>query len=244
MTPTKLELLAIQSAIVHDRVPGRYGLTVALTETDRALWIGDAVPDAPAREMSALFASTPAPRIPNEPPPILAELARLLDERDPLHPVLERRTGPTYRIDPDTPLSVGVHLETNPDKLREANPGHWEPVEWTELLDGTLGPYAIATVGGRVASICHTPGPLTPTCAEVGVWTHTDYRGRGYAAATTAAWTRLVRAPGRYLFYSTDSANHSSQRVASRLRLQLLGWTYRLAPPRASSMHPLCSVAR
>lgn len=242
MTPSKLELLELQASIFHGRIPDRYGVTVALTDKARALWIGDAITDKLVDELATLFVAAPPPRIASEPPPVLAELARLLDERDPSHPLLERRSGPSYRIDPETPLSVGVHLETNPDHLRDANPGNWHPIEWTELLDGKLGPYSIATVGARVASICHTPAPLTPACAEAGVWTHADYRGRGYAAATTAAWTRLVRAPGRYLFYSTDASNHSSQRVASRLRLELLGWTHRVAPPRASSLHPLCSV--
>jgi RimJ/RimL family protein N-acetyltransferase len=96
-----------------------------------------------------------------------------------------------------------------------------------------------------VTSICHTPGPLAARAAECGVWTRPECRGHGHAAATAAAWAEILRPSGRTLFYSTDADNRSSQRVASRLGLRPIGWTWRLAPPPdpdASSLHPLCSV--
>jgi RimJ/RimL family protein N-acetyltransferase len=129
--------------------------------------------------------------------------------------------------------------------LRTANPGNWHDVEWHELLDGRLGPWTIVTEGDHAISICHTPRPVTERAAECGVWTDSRFRGRGYAAATAAAWVALVRAPQRYLFYSTEFANLSSQRVAQRLQLRPLGWTWRLhtarEDPRAH-WHPLSSL--
>src|SRR4029078_8440652 len=80
-------------------------------------------------------------------------------------------------------------------------------------------------------SICHTPGPLRPRAAECGVWTQPSARGRGYAAATAAVWDDLLRPTGRILFYSADATNRSSQRVAERLRLRPIGWTWRLLAP-------------
>jgi hypothetical protein len=235
-----LELLAIQaegSLDGHGRIAGRYGLTIACTEDGHALWIGADVPDALAGELTAAFERAPRTARPDEPPPVLEHCAQILGP-------LERAAGPSYLIGPDTRSASAVHLEPDAGRLRDANPGNWHPVEWDELLDGRLGPWAIATEAGRVASICHTPIPTSPRGAECGVWTHPDFRGRGYAAATTAAWAGLVRPSGRYLFYSTDADNLSSQRVAQRLRLELLGWTWRLAPARgpSSDLHPLCSL--
>lgn len=145
--------------------------------------------------------------------------------------------------------SRGVAIErsggSGVDRLRNANPGNWHPIEWDELLRGQLGPWAIATDGDHAISICHTPGPLTERTAECGVWTDPQFRGHGYAAATAVAWVALVRSPRRHLFYSTGADNLSSQRVAQRLRLRELGWTWRLyrAPgDQDDRFHPLCSL--
>jgi RimJ/RimL family protein N-acetyltransferase len=135
--------------------------------------------------------------------------------------------------------------EPGVEQLRDANPGNWMAVEWDELLRGQLGPWAMAHAGGRVVSICHTPGPLRERAGECGVWTAPGYRGRGYAAATVVAWLPLVRSDQRQLFYSTDADNRSSQAVARRLGLREIGWTWRLhprRPPRGEAVHPLCSL--
>jgi GNAT superfamily N-acetyltransferase len=126
--------------------------------------------------------------------------------------------------------------------LRGLNPGNWAPDEWDDLLDGVLGPWAMAVVDGRAASICHTPLPMTARAAECGVWTDPAYRGRGYAAAVTAAWADILQPSRRALFYSTDAGNRASQRVAARLQLRPLGWTWRLArtePGPREHRHPL-----
>ena len=81
----------------------------------------------------------------------------------------------------------------------------------------------------RVVSLCHS-ARLTDRGAEAGTWTDPDYRGRGYAAAATAAWGSLLASSGRTLFYSTSSDNLSSQRVAERLELPLIGWMWKIAP--------------
>lgn len=157
--------------------------------------------------------------------------------------------GPSYLIGDDARFDSTVHIERSDasrgERLRASNPGNWEPLEWDELLDGTLGPWAIATDGDVVIAICHTPHPMTARAAEAGVWTRPEFRGRGYAAAVTSAWAEIVRPSGRHLFYSTDGANRSSQAVARRLNLRPLGWTWRLAAPRdakAARVHPLSSL--
>jgi RimJ/RimL family protein N-acetyltransferase len=131
------------------------------------------------------------------------------------------------------------------ERLRGANPGGWEPVEWDELLDGRLGPWAMAIDGERVVSICHTPVAMTAASAECGVWTDPQFRARGYAAAVTAAWAAMLRSSGRELVYRCDETNASSQRVAQRLGLRLV--ERRWEPYRADGddkLHPLCSLRR
>lgn len=223
--PSALELLALQAPVDTDAVIAR------VSESGQVLAIGDAIPDAIAHELRRVFAGGPL-RAPHERPAVIAALLG----------GLAYTAGPVYSIPRSLPVALDVVFERDHERLASANPGNWHPVEWQELLDGRLGPFAIATVDGRVASICHTPGPLTPRTAEAGVWTHPEFRGRGLASATVAAWSRLALGD-RHLFYSTDRANHSSQRVAARLQLPLLGWTHRFAPARTPrSLHPLCSV--
>jgi hypothetical protein len=54
-----------------------------------------------------------------------------------------------------------------------------------------------------------------------------------------------MRPSGRYLFYSTDAENLSSQRVARRLNLRALGWMWRLGRGRRDDdnrVHPLSTL--
>lgn len=62
--------------------------------------------------------------------------------------------------------------------------------------------------------------------AEIGVYTFPQFRSRGFAAAVTAAWSSLPSLEGRALFYSTSRLNRSSQRVAARLGLRMIGASF------------------
>jgi hypothetical protein len=81
-------------------------------------------------------------------------------------------------------------------------------------------PWVVAVVDGRVAAVCET-ARATPRSVEAGVWTYEPYRHRGFGAAVTAAWARLVS--DRTAFYSTDWDNVASQGIARRLGLRPLG---------------------
>jgi RimJ/RimL family protein N-acetyltransferase len=198
------------------------------------------VPDDLAAELTAIDPSAPAPAL---------ERARQILETGGR--ALHQTAGPHFLVAADTQLESKFHIERSDaasvEALRNANPGGWHPVEWDELLDGRLGPWTMAIDGERVVSICHTPRPLTAHAAECGVGTHPDFRGRGYAAAVTSEWAALLRPSGRHLFYSTDADNLSSQRVARRLNLRTLGWSWHLGLAREHEndrLHPLCSLAR
>lgn len=244
-----LELLRLQAGASldhHGRIIGCYGVTIAACDDGQALWIGAKVPDAVASELTAAFDRASPASHPAEPPPALELCAAILASADA---ALQCNAGPSYLIPPDTRFASDVTIERsdgpNVERMRAGNPGNWHPVEWDELLGGRFGPWAIATEGDQVVSLCHTPGPITDRSAECGVWTAPQFRGRGYAAAVTSAWVALARSPQRKLFYSTDAGNLSSQRVAQRLCLRDLGWTWRLRRPKAEpdfQVHPLCSL--
>jgi hypothetical protein len=54
-------------------------------------------------------------------------------------------------------------------------------------------------------------------------------RGGRFAAAATAAWAARPALGDRVRFYSTQASNVSSQRVAQRLGLRLVGTTVSVA---------------
>lgn len=155
-----------------------------------------------------------------------------------------------YLIDPDVRFGSKAAIEVSngdvPAWLRGANPGAWEPVEWDELLDGRLGPWAMVVEGEQVLSICHTPVGMTAQAAEAGVRTEPQFRGRGHAAAATAAWAEVLRPSGRHLFYSASLDNPSSLRVVERLGARLIGWTWDTEEGRDghadADVHPLSSL--
>ena len=82
-------------------------------------------------------------------------------------------------------------------------------------------PWCIAIADGKVASIAFA-ARLADKGAEVGVYTFPSFRGRGYAAAV-AGWASVPELRDRTLFYGTSETNTSSQRVAERLGLPMLG---------------------
>ena len=89
-------------------------------------------------------------------------------------------------------------------------------------------PWCVAVHGGEVVSVAFS-ARVCQTGAELGVATVRGHRGRGYAAAAVAGWSRLRCLQSRALFYSADRTNASSQRVAARLRLHLLGCSLRIS---------------
>ena len=109
---------------------------------------------------------------------------------------LAQGSGPSYLIQEDVSFPATAPLARSDAKnlghLRAANPGNWGDDEWQDLLAGRLGAWVMARHADRVISICHTP-VSNARAAEPGVWTHPDFRGRGLAATTTAAWAALMR---------------------------------------------------
>lgn len=224
-----LELNAERSLDDRRRLARTCGISIATTRDGQILFAGSDIPDGLVPALIDAIDTSPRASTPEIEPPALVACRVILQ---PFCAPLALEAGPSYLIEPnvwvETRTSISRSDASPSERLRQLNPGNWEPEEWEELLAGTLGPWAMAVLDGRVVSICHTPAPMTERAAECGVWTHPGYRGRGYAAAATATWAAILRPSGRYLFYSTHAGNRSSQRVAARLRLRPLGWTWSL----------------
>jgi GNAT acetyltransferase len=89
-------------------------------------------------------------------------------------------------------------------------------------------PWCAALQDGDVVSVAFA-ARLSETGACLGLATAPAMRGRGYAAAATAGWARMPALQSRALFYSTALTNLSSQRVAERLGLRLLGASFEIS---------------
>lgn len=145
------------------------------------------------------------------------------------------RGGPCWLAMPPLPIDPALEVArwTDPGIAGRVLPHRvpsWEADEWSALVLGGSGPWAMVLAGSRVTGICHTARDH-PAGVEAGTWTDPGYRGRGHAATATAVWAALPAMGGRHIFYSTTSDNASSRRVAERLGLRLLGdlWSIRRA---------------
>jgi RimJ/RimL family protein N-acetyltransferase len=192
---------------------------------EQCLAFGIDVPDLVAHELEAIVSRAAAAADRAEPPSSLTRCMELLE--DAVGPVV-LSSGLSYVIPPGVTFSSTAAI-TRSDGAQLSSLGgrapssaDWDDDEWEMLLDGVLGPWALARIEGRIVSICHC-ARLADKGAEAGVWTDPDFRGQGHAAAVVAEWASLLARTGRHLFYSTFSENRSSQRVAARLGLRQIG---------------------
>lgn len=88
-------------------------------------------------------------------------------------------------------------------------------------------PWCAAIVADEVAALC-CAARLGGRGAEAGLYTFPPFRGQGYGAAVTAAWSQLPSLAGKTLFYSTQWSNRSSLAVTRRLGLRRIGATVRI----------------
>ena len=149
-------------------------------------------------------------------------------------PLTNRNYGPVHR------LPRGTRFQSDATIVCEGSPEGDALIErlWHEGMPRAMveagfvdlshfwSPWCAATIGVDIAAIafCVRDGLMA---REVGVYTVGPHRGRGLAAAVTAAWSTMhPRHP--VLFYATRRDNASSQRVIARLQLPFLGESLRI----------------
>jgi GNAT superfamily N-acetyltransferase len=145
------------------------------------------------------------------------EYADYLGVLSAIVPVRAVRAGPLYHATGAPVADAAVlRIEAHNAELLRGGLDEWLP-------DVAAGLPMLATIeDGRAVSIC-TSVRATAIAHTAGVETVPDYRGRGLAAKTVAAWAAAVHATGATPFYATTFDNIASQGVARRLGLQLVG---------------------
>lgn len=247
MTLSDLELLHVEvdtlwerdagGRLIHARRPDRTPaphVVLAVCNNGAALFIGAHVPEHVAAALHETHAGNSERQRPSNQPASFASFAATLEHHLGATVVT---SGPTYVV-PEHGVTYAPNAATirrstddDADALAQSAPpeANWGEGEWRDLIDGKLGPWAMAMVDEAIVSICHS-ARLSARGAEAGTWTEPRFRGQGYASAATAAWVKLLAGTGRHVFYSTSADNRSSQRVAERLRLRQIGWLWRIGP--------------
>jgi hypothetical protein len=191
------------------------------------------VADGVASQLMDLAASEPPFVDISEAPRHLDRYIELLS-RNTLAP--QTRLGLTYVLPNNNAYQHDVQLMRSDsdegEALRAALAAQGVPpglaemgfVEVSEFWD----PWCVALHNGEAASVAFA-ARLSEAGAALGLATSPEMRGRGYAAAATAGWSRIPALRSRALFYSTDRLNISSQRVVARLSLRFFGSSLELS---------------
>lgn len=208
-----------------DRSPGPRLFAAGGPDGSLALLRRD-VPDDTARAVRERVAAGPGWVDVYEPPPWLPAIAERLG-RDA--PVTSTEFSLVYILPPSEPASSVRIVRSDGEAgarllarlRREGLPPHLVAAGFASL-DDFWAPWCVAEEAGEIAAIAFA-ARLGAGGAEVGVYTFPGFRGRGLAAAVTAAWSGLPELADRTLFYSTLTTNRSSRRVAARLGLPWIG---------------------
>jgi hypothetical protein len=185
------------------------------------------VGEATARAITALVQSEPPWSDPASPPGCLPTLLSLLSREAPVERVSR---GIIYVLPRSLPCPAEIRIVSGEEAegrrwlerlAREGAPQALRDAGFKGVGD-FWAPWCVALESGEIAATAFA-ARLGPVGAEVGVYTFPGFRGRGLAAAVTAHWSSLAELADRRLFYSTQTTNRSSQRVAERLGLARLG---------------------
>lgn len=178
------------------------------------------VPPTLARDLDRLLAAEPPATDFLQPPVCSQHLQEMLASHAP---IISVASGPAWwcpegiappRAIATTRLTDGaVCARTLPWLAEEF--AHWQPC-------------VAALEGGEAVAVCFG-SRVSSRVVEAGAFTLEEYRGRGYAPATVAAWASAVRETGRIPLYSTSWDNHASQAVARKLGLVLYGTDFSIS---------------
>jgi hypothetical protein len=189
-------------------------LFLGYTTDGYVLRLGQAVPDVLVRRLHEIVDRRPPVRALQTSPTLLAAVREVLEEHAP---VTWEVSGPVYRFPESVTRSPDVVqvTEANVDVLRDAFP-------WLHDRLPAYEPCFAVLHDGAAVSVCFSSRIGAAAC-EAGAGTLPAFRGRGYAAAVTAAWGAAVRSAGQRPLYSTTWDNLASQGVARRRGLIMFG---------------------
>jgi GNAT superfamily N-acetyltransferase len=194
--------------ILHSNAPDRLPpprLALTCTATSYQVRFGASVPDELARELAAIVERERPDGTLTIPTPLQKRLRTVLERHAPIQ---EEGGGPGYYfpegiVAPDNVVEI---TEANLDLARDTFP-------WMLREFAGWAPYFAVVEDGAVVSVCFN-ARTGPRAAEAGLFTHPEYRGRGYAVDVTRAWGAATRAAGLVPLYSTSWDNLASQAVA------------------------------
>jgi RimJ/RimL family protein N-acetyltransferase len=147
-------------------------------------------------------------------PTTLSELQKLLSSYRLIEDI---SSGPCWYFPEEIDLPNNV-TEITPDNINLAQ----RYFEYTADHLRELQPCFAVVADGAAVAMCSTVR-IPDRATEAGVYTEEPYRGRGYAAAVTAAWAIAIRESGLIPLYSTEWTNTASRHVAGKLGLILFG---------------------
>lgn len=126
--------------------------------------------------------------------------------------------GPAYVFPDDRDSSCTKAIRVtyeNKELLKPSFPYTFENFEYKQ-------PCFVIVENNIVVSICCS-ARQTSSADEASVYTHEDFRGRGYGVDVTNAWATEVQRLGRIALYSTSWDNFASQSIAKKLQLVQYG---------------------
>ena len=183
------------------------------------------LPENLCEELAALCADEPVvEEFGDEPPRYAENYLRLLEQHAPVAQQ-KPETGPAYQFTEYAKQSNRAVVIVTENNAAEILRGGFEDFA-SELPDWQ--PFVAFVENNRAVSICRS-ARITAEAHEAGVETLPDFRGKGYAAAVTAEWARLVRDAGAIALYSTGWENVASQAVARKLNLRHYGTDFHIA---------------
>ncbi len=197
-------------------------------------WIGyvrEDVEDIVARAFDELILREPPVRSPGASPRFAYDYREIVGATAPL---TAHNHGPIHRLPRGTswPSEANIVCHGTPEGhalrtriVRDGMPREMIEAGFTDLSH-FWEPWCVALAGDAIAAIAFA-ARKSLLAADVGVYTIEAWRGRGLAAAVTAAWSTLLpRQPA--LFYSTHRDNAASRRVIAKLALPFVGESFTL----------------
>jgi len=177
------------------------------------------LPETLIKELEALCLDEPVGQELHGKPCHFDAYVRLLETHQPVRDIW---MGPAFQFTEyvETSKHPLVIKETNAELLR----GGFEKLV-PELPDWQ--PFLGMVEENRAVSVCRSVR-ITPVAHEAGVETLPDFRGKGHATSTVAAWARLVQSMGAVPLYSTSWENTASQAVARKLHLAPYGSDFQI----------------